>query len=172
MPDIQSQLIPRLPAVEQKIDPVTKDQGLWFTTGWQIWFRNMRSDLNATARAVSQAPVIATDQHASIGATDLIVPVPVVNGVYSFTYAAHVTVVDGVSSSIIPAIAWTWGGVVQTKTFATMNGNLTTTNASETYLFRADASAPITYTVTYASNTPGTMHYDFYAVLASVAGVP
>jgi hypothetical protein len=30
------------------------------------------------------------------------------------------------------------------------------------------AASPITYTVTYASNTPGAMHYDFRPVLQSI----
>lgn len=172
MADIQSQLVPRAAAVEPVRDPATGKTGLFFTTPMSIFLRTLRSDLNTTARAVPQAPVVVTNANASVASTDLIVPVPAVNGLYSFTYAAHVRTIDAVSSSLIPAISWTWQGVVQTKTFATMNGNLTTTNASESYTFRADASAPITYALTYASNTPGTMRYDFYAVLASVAGVP
>ena len=172
MADTTSQLVPRTPAVEEKTNEATKKKEYVFTTPMNIFFRQLRQDVNSTARAVAQAPVIETDRNASIATTDLLVPVSAVNALYTFTYGARVTVVDGVSSSVIPVLSWTWGGVVQTKTFATMNGNTTTTTASESYLFRADASAPITYATTYASNTPGAMHYDFYAVLATVAGVP
>jgi len=172
MPDITSQLVPRTAAVEPFVDPITKAKGLWLTTPFQIFLRTLRQDLNQTARGVSPSPVISTDQNASITTTDLITPVPVVNGLYVFQWSARVTIADGVSSSVQPVLSWTWGGVVQTKTFTAMTGDTVTTTASETYQFRADASAPITYAVTYASNTPAKMHYDFYAVLASVAGVP
>lgn len=172
MADITSQLIPRATAVEPMIDPVTKDKNLLFTLPWQIWFRTLRQDVNQTARGVSPTPVIMTDQSASIATTDLLVPVPAVNGLYTFQWSTRVTIVDGVSSSIQPVLSWTWGGVVQTKTFTAITGNTTTTTGSETYQFRSDASAPVTYAVTYASNTPGVMHYDFYAVLANLAGVP
>ncbi len=172
MADILSQLIPRAAIAEQQEDPTTKAKVLNTTLPWSIFFRTLRQDLNQAARSVSPNPVTKTDQNASIATTDLLVPVASVNALYSFQYAVAITIADGVSSSLTPVLSWTDGGVVKTQTFTAVTGNTTTTIGSGVWMFRGDAGAPITYATTYASNTPGSMHYDFYAVLSTVAGVP
>ncbi len=107
------------------------------------------------------------DGNASVGATTIFTPSA--DGLYSFQYAAAVNIADGVSSSLTTLLDWTWNGNTKAVTFAAMNGNAIGTSDSGARLFYADAGAPIRYTLTHASNTPGAMHYSFYALVSSVA---
>lgn len=143
------------------------EKGQILTFPFSTFFRDLRADLDSTARVLPNGIVAITDGNASVAATTIFTPEA--DGLYSFQYAAAVNTVDGVSSSLTTAIDWTWGANTKTKTFAAMNGDATTTNDSGTWLFYATSAAPIRYTLTYASNTPGQMHYSFYALVSSVS---
>lgn len=143
------------------------EKGLGPTFPWSMFFRNMRTDLDNTPRVLPNASVVEEDGNASVAATAMLTPE--VDGLYSFQYAATVNTVDGVSSSLTTAIDWTWNGNTKSKSFTAMNADTTTTSESAFWLFYADADAPIRYTLTYASNTAGQMHFSFYALVSSVA---
>lgn len=143
------------------------EKGLTPTFPWSTFFRGLRTDINNTAIIDPDGRVVIDDGNASVAATTIITPE--VDGLYSFQYSAAVNTVDGVSSSLTTLIDWTQNGNTKTFTFTAMNGNATTTNDSGYRLLFADAGSPIRYTLTYASNTPGQMHYSFYALVSSVA---
>lgn len=158
--------IPRAFISEAGIDEAGK-KGQLITFPWGTFFRDLRADLDSTARVLPNGIVAITDGNASVAATTIFTPEA--DGLYSFQYAASVNTADGVSSSLTTLIDWTWGSNTKTKTFAAMTGNATTTNDSGYWLFYATAAAPIRYTLTYASNTPGAMHYSWYALVSSVS---
>jgi len=143
------------------------EKGQVTTEPWNRFFRDLRTDLDNTPRILPNASVSEADLNASVAATTLLTPEQ--DGLYSFQFYTSVLTAAGVSSSLTPALNWTEGGVAKTHTFTAMTGNTTTTNASESYLVKADGDAPIRYVLTYASNAASAMHYAFYAVLASVA---
>ena len=143
------------------------EKGLVPTFPWSTFFRGLRDDLNNTPQVLPDASVTIADGNASVAATTMLTPE--VDGLYSFQYAAAVNTADGVSSSLTTLIDWTQEGNSKTKTFTAMNGDATTTNDSGYWLIYADANSPIRYTLTYASNTAGQMHYSFYALVSSVA---
>lgn len=136
---------------------------------WAIFFRDQRQYLAQIPVSVTPQAVMALDQNDAIGTTTIITPDQ--SGLYSFEYYLAVITADGVSSSAQVVIGWTDQGNTKGHTFTAVTGNTTTTTGSERYLFQADAAAPITYSVTYASNTPNAMHYNLYTVVQSVASV-
>lgn len=146
---------------------IDNQQGLVLTTPFSIYLRDLRADIDSAPLILPDGTVTIADGNASVAATAIITPSQA--GLYSFQYAAAVRTADGVSSSLTTAIDWTSHTNTKTKTFTAMNGNATTTNDSGYWLFYADASAPIRYTLTYASNTPGQMHYSFFALVSSVS---
>ena len=143
------------------------EKGQVTTEPWSRFFRDLRTDLDNTPRILPNASVSESDLNASVAATTLLTPDQ--DGLYNFQFYTSVLTADGVSSSLTPALNWTEGGTAKTHAFTAMTGDTTTTNASEAYLVQADGASPIRYVLTYASNTPGAMHYAFYAVLSSVA---
>jgi hypothetical protein len=142
-------------------------KGQLITFPWGTFFRDLRADLDSTARVLPNGIVTISDGNASVAATTIFTPEA--DGLYSFQYAAAVNTVDGVSSSLTTAIDWTWGANTKTKSFTAMNGDATTTNDSGYWLFYATAASPIRYTLTYASNTAGQMHFSWYALVSSVS---
>lgn len=146
---------------------IDQREGLVLTTPFSIYFRDLRADIDSAALLLPDGRVSEPDGNASVAATAIFTPSQA--GLYSFQYAAAVKTPDGVSSSLTTAIDWTWDGNTKTKSFAAMNGDATTTNDSGFWLLYADAGSPIRYTLTYASNTPGLMHFSFYALVSSVA---
>lgn len=157
--------IPRAFVAEKgEIDGVP---GLVLTTPFSIYLRDLRGDINSAALILPDGRVSIDDGNASVAATAIFTPSQ--SGLYSFQYAAAVNTPDGVSSSLTTAIDWTWNTNTKSVSFAAMNGNATTTSDAGYRLLYADAGSPIRYTLTYASNTAGRMHYSFYALVSSVA---
>lgn len=161
---------PRAPIGEITTDPVTKKPVVTVSRPWSFYFRDTRDYLSTVPAAVGASATVALDQNASIGTTTIVTPEQ--DGIYGFEYYFAVITAAGVSSSGIVVLGWTDQGAAKTKTFSTINGNTTTTTGSERYLFQADAGAPITYAVTYASNAASAMHFNFYAVTQSVLALP
>lgn len=141
--------------------------GLVLTTPFLIYFRNLREDIDRAALVLPDGTVTIGDGNASVAATAILTPSQA--GLYSFQYASSVNTPDGVSSSLTTDIDWTQQGNIKTKSFTAMNGDTTATTDSGYWLLYADAGAPIRYTLTYASNTPGQMHFSWYALVSGVA---
>lgn len=157
---------PRFPIAEVSQEEGSGRKVYTVTTPWSIYFRNLRNDVNSTP--IAQQVVSKASQNASIGTTTILTPDS--DGYYAFQYYAAITTADGVSSSLTPVLSWTDGGIAKSKTFTAITGNTTATTDSDDYLIFNDGGSPITYSTTYASNTPGQMVYKLFAVLSSVAG--
>lgn len=161
---------PRAPIGEMRDNPIpNQPPQIWLTNPWAKSFRDQRAYLGQLPVSVTPTAVMALDQNDAIATTTIITPDQ--DGVYAVEYYVAIITADGVSSSAQVVAGWTDQGSAKTKTFTAVTGNTTTTTGSERYLFQADAGAPITYSLTYASNTANAMHYNLYVVLQSVASV-
>ena len=78
-------------------------------------------------------------------------------GFYRVTAYREVTAVDPVSSSLAIAIAWTHNGKALTRNLSTFSGapQATTSTAGDVTAVEIDPGTTISYSLTYASNTPG-----------------
>lgn len=78
-------------------------------------------------------------------------------GFYRISVYREVTTADPVSSSLAIAIGWTHNGKTLTRTLSTFSGapQTTTSTASDVTMIEIDSGTVISYTLTYASNTPG-----------------
>lgn len=78
-------------------------------------------------------------------------------GLYRVTAYREVTVVDPVSSSLAIAISWTHNSKALTRTLSTFSGapQATTSTAGDVTAIEIDPGTTISYSLTYASNTPG-----------------
>jgi hypothetical protein len=137
------------------------------SSAYERYFRDRDDALNTITQPVI-TPVQTQDAHVSQPTTDLITPESA--GLYSFQMYASVQAADGGGASLITTLGWTEQTVVRTHVFSTLDGSLAANNISGTYLFYADANAPITYANAYTTTTPNLFHYNFYALLSSVAG--
>lgn len=137
---------------------LSKEFGNWLVT----------SIVQPIATAPQLFPSVAlTAQNASIGSTP--VPLPALaSGAYRISYYARITTVDPVSSSLTVSFGWTESSQALTLSGAAMTGNLVTSVQSGILLILSDASSPITYATTYASNTPSTMKYRLFVLIESV----
>lgn len=88
-------------------------------------------------------------------------------GVFRISAYREVTVADPVSSSLAIAIAWTHNTKALTRTLAAFTGapQTITDTVSDVTIIEVDAGTAISYTLTYASNTPGLA--EFQVVLAA-----
>ena len=77
-------------------------------------------------------------------------------GLYRVTAYREVTTTDPVSSSLALVIGWTHNGKALTRTLAAFTGAPQTTNdtATDVTVIEIDPGTSISYTLTYASNTP------------------
>lgn len=80
-----------------------------------------------------------------------------VAGLYRIVAYREVTTADPVSSSLALVIGWTHNGKALTRTLSAFAGAPQTINdtAGDVAVIETDAGTPISYTITYASNTPG-----------------
>lgn len=78
-------------------------------------------------------------------------------GVYRISAYREVTTADPVSSSLAIDISWTHNTKALTRTLSTFSGapQAVTNTASDVSIIEVDAGTTISYTLTYASNTPG-----------------
>lgn len=133
---------------------------------WQRYF-------GAVKQAVDEKPsrrtaVSLTDQHTSLGTTAL--PIGLIKpGVWRISVTVRVTTADGVSSAIQVSLGWTEGGVAQSESTTNLVGDSTTTREGKTFIIRADADTPITYSSVYASNTADAMRYSVDLVAEELA---
>lgn len=132
----------------------------------------VKQSTQAAAAPLKLNQVELQNQGANIGATDFSGG-SIAGGYYEVRTYARITTrasTGAQTSSLIIAIGWIEGGVVQTRTFTALTGNTTATNLADPLLtILADANSPITYTVTYASDTAGQMKYRLSLILSRVA---
>lgn len=137
---------------------MSKDFGNWF----------FASLVQPIANAPQFYPTVAlTGQSASIGTTPIPLP-SLATGLYRLTYYARITTADAVSSSLTVTLTWTDGGVSPSFSGAAMTGNTTTTAQSGSAMVQIDAASPISYSTTYASNTPAAMQYRLTILVEAV----
>lgn len=136
------------------------------TSAWADYIQLvLLNRLQSSAFVVKSVPLTA--QHAAVGATAL--EPSAASAVYRVSWYLRITTVDPVSSSATVSIGSTDGGIPISQSGAAVTGNTTATVQSGSVLVRADPSSPITYSVAYASNTPGTMQYRLDIILETVA---
>lgn len=148
-------------------EPLTLDRGL-IGPAWYRWLFNLRSlFVNGTQQIGST--LVLTGQHAAISTTGIPLPGPLANGEYRVTSYLRVTAADGVSSSVQLTIGWTESGVTLTALAgAALTGDSITTVQGGTVPLVIDQNTAITYSTTYASNTPGQMQYKLTLLVESV----
>lgn len=140
---------------------------VYITDPWSQALDQQQQQLSSSPVTVNQ--VHEENQSAAIASTDL-AGSTVAGGLYEVKAYQRITAADGVSSSTQITIGWTDGSVLQSETFTALTGDTTTTKLTgASKVFRSDAGTPITYAVSYASNTPAKMKFGLDLVLARVA---
>lgn len=128
------------------------------TPDWFRWFYEIYTLLVSSVQAIGNA-INLVGQGASIGSTTIALP-SLQNGLYQIVWYARVMVPDGVSSSLAVTIGFTDTAQPLSKTFSAMTGDtITTFDTQALPLVKIDQNTAITYSTTYASNTPGKMKY-------------
>ena len=129
----------------------------WLVTKvWADWLDALIG--RAQTAAYAAGSVTLTAQNASLPVT-VILPT-VAAGRYRVSVHARVTTADGVSSSLTPTISYTNGAVPCTQVGAALASDAVNAPASWTFEVIADSGTAISYSTTYASNTPGQMVYE------------
>lgn len=82
-----------------------------------------------------------------------------VAGLYRVSYYMRKTQADGVSSSLQFSYGWTENAVPLTEAQPALTLDAVTAEQSGSKLMLSDALVNLSYTVGYASNTPGAMQY-------------
>jgi hypothetical protein len=148
----------------------SQDAHGFITLTWQRWLGQQQQTISAGSTRISAVPLAA--QSASIGATDFSGG-SISGGLYMIPVYARITTAattGAMTSSLIVAIGWTHGGVVQSFSWPALTGNsVTTVLTGPPITIRVDANSPITYTTTYASDAAGQMQYSLDLVLSRVA---
>ena len=147
-----------------QLDPATGKPlpGWLLSKDYTIWFQqSLIPPIQSSATILS--PVSLTAQAASIGVTPIPLP-SLASGTYRLTYYLRVTAIDAVSSSVQVTFGWTESTVTLSHNFAAVTGNTINTNDSQTYTVEIDQATALTYSTTYASNTPGAMKYRLIVV--------
>lgn len=126
---------------------------------------SLGNDVNQTTRRLTSVNLVL--QQAAIGTT----PIPLgalAGGLYRVTFYLRITQPGTVSSSAQVTLGWTDGGVVMSKTFANVNGNLTTSFDTDTILVENDQALALTYAIAYASAGATPMQFKLRIVIESV----
>ena len=151
-----------------QLDPQTSKPLPGFTMGKDFGNWLFTSVVQQIATAPSLYPAVSlVAQSASIGTTPIPLPA-LATGVYRVTYYTRITTADAVSSSLTITLSWTDGAVTCSLSGAALTTNTTATVQSSTAMVSIDASSPISYSVTYASNTPGAMKFKLIMLVEAV----
>lgn len=130
--------------------------------GWRMtvpWIEYFTSIVAAVDERPSRLNSVSrTDQSASISATDFSGG-SLSAGLYRVSYYVRVTQAAGTSSAINVTLSWTDGGVSQSRTSASVNGNTTTSIDMDTWLIHVDTNSPVRYATTYISVGSPVMKY-------------
>src|SRR5215813_4997807 len=136
---------------------LSREFGNWFQT-------SIVAPVSSATRSLS--PVRLTNQSASIATT----PIPTATlpaGLYRVSYYAAITTADAVSSSLTVTLSWTESANTKSLSGAAITGNTNTTVQSSTALIEIDGS-PVSYSTSYASNTPEQMKYRLSVLLETI----
>ena len=128
---------------------------LTITKVWGTWLRALVDRAQVAAYAVQR--VSLTAQTASIASSDL---VPLASGIYRVSYRFRISTADAVSSSLQVTVTTTEGGASCSYIGTAYTGNVTNRPQAGSVIVHADPSSPVSYSTTYASNTPGAMAYE------------
>lgn len=139
------------PYIEVVVDESRILSGPW-TRWWQLFWARVGSAVQFVGKTVA-----LTNQSAAIATTTLQTVTQA--GLYRVNWCARVTVADGVSSSLAVTLTWREGSHTNTKTFAALTGDTTSTYDGAVWPLYADSGTLITYATAYASNTPAKMRY-------------
>lgn len=131
---------------------------------WRDWLSVLRDRANLSP--VRVASVRAVAQSAAVAATTAYTVAN--SGLYRATWAARITQVATVSSSLAVTINWTDNAVVCSQTGSAMTGNLVTTQQSGQVVFYADAASVVTYSTAFASVGAQTMNYALSIVVEAL----
>jgi len=138
-----------------------------FTRPLLTWFRDLRSDVDAAPTQVA-TPVEVASSSASIGTTPIPTD-PLAAGLYRVSAYVRIVVAAATSSSVSVTIAWVDEGITCSATLVpAVTGNTTASTGAGILLLRVDATSPISYSTTYASNGAGEMAYDLVLLLEAV----
>lgn len=132
---------------------------------WRIWLRDLLGVINTNTNKL--ASVSLDGQTASIVSTPFAAG-SLSPGQYQVNAFTHVTAVDPVSSSLSVQVSFTHDTTVLQQTSVAMTGNLVTSNQGTPFVIDIDAGTSVSWSTTYASNTPGAMAYSIALSLLSV----
>lgn len=132
---------------------------------WLILFRTQDQAIAHAPSRVTTVTVAATN--AAISTTPLPAD-PLAAGLYQVSYYARIVTAAVTSSSLTVTLAWSDGAATCTASGAAITGNTTTTTGTGFFLLRVDATSPISYSTTYASNGAGEMSYELELVLQAI----
>lgn len=140
-----------------RVEAVDNDRR--FTREWRNYFLAIQNATSASPQILYELGL--NGQHASIVTTPLTLPA-VSAGFYRVSVYQTITTADPVSSSLVTTIGWT--DLTAAKTFVTTGlttpaAYTTAVNDSVVRMIHIDNSSPITYSVTYTSNTADLMHF-------------
>lgn len=121
------------------------------------WLLTLTTQVSSSAAGMVGTATSLTNIGASVALTPLLPTAP--QGTFRVSVYARVTTVAGVSSSIIPTITTTDGTIITTQSGAALTGNVTNAPASWVFIVACDASTPLSYSTTYASNPAGAMKH-------------
>lgn len=133
------------------------DEARQLTKVANAWLLTLTTQVSASATGVVGTPTALTGIGASVALTPIIPAAP--QGTFRVSVYARVTTVAGVSSSLIPAITTTDGGLITTQSGAALTTNSTTVPGSWVFIVACDAATPLSYSTTYASNAAGVMRH-------------
>lgn len=152
------------------VDPPIGSPQAWtylISRVWSQWLQQqIINRLQSSPQRLQEVPLIG--QSASIGSTPInlgLIP----SGLYRVSYFVRITTPAATSSSVQVIIGFTEGGVTCSVSGVAVNGNVTNSVGTGSFLLRSDQSAPINYSTTYASNPAGTMVYKLDIVVENVA---
>jgi hypothetical protein len=130
--------------------------GGWISSEYYRW---LTVELVARLQLAPQVlkALSLTAQGATIPATTLITAPK--TSLYRVDAYLRITQAATTNSSATLTLSWTDGGVVQSKTFAAVTGNTTTTIDSQSLFLHADGGTVITYAVVYASTGATAMQF-------------
>jgi hypothetical protein len=137
---------------------ISKEFGVWLQT----------AVVGPVANTPQFFPAVSqTSQSAAIGTTPIPLP-SISSGAYRVNYYIRKTTADGVSSSLTITFSWTESSQALSLSGPALVVDAVTAVQSGTFPILSDAASPISYSVAYASNTPGQMKYRVYILLETL----
>jgi len=148
------------------ISPITNPKTGSATADWTRWLLALFGTVSAQPTVLGTR-VSLTKQNASIGVTPFPTPA-LAGGLVRVSWYLRITTVDPVSSSVNVTIGYTESHLALSVSSTPVVGNSLTSVQTGTTILMTDQGTAVTYSTTYASNTPGTMQYRFAAVVEQV----